>query len=479
MRVGEALQYGWKLHQNRDFAAAESVYRQVLVLDATNADAWCYLGILFYDVGRMSESAEAYGQALHWRPKFPVALSNLGNTLSALERYAEAERSIRSALELSPQYANAWTNLGAVLVKQGRLVEAEQCFQKSLELSPQNEPAHRNLGAALVRQGRLADGQRHSEAALQLNPRSEEAHRNRAIVWLLTGDWERGWKEFEWRWQCAEQTLPSFAQPMWGGEPIAQRTLLLYAEQGLGDTIQFVRYATLAKRLGARVVLQCQEPLVPLLRSFPDVDEIVPRGEPLPEFDYYLPLMSAPRVFQTRIDTVPSATPYLNAEPQRIERWRRELPHDNVHYRIAIAWQGSRQHPSDKQRSVPLSAFLPLAKDGVQLISLQKGPGTEQIGPLASQLPLVDLTERLDQDGAFLDTAAIMALSDLVISVDTALGHLAGALGARVWLALPAVPDWRWLLDRSDTPWYPTMRLFRQAEAGTWTDVFAAMAAAV
>jgi len=473
--IQQALQVGWQLQQSRDFAGAESIYQRVLTVNPGHADAWCYLGILYYDMGRYNESLSAYEQAVRIRPRFPIALSNMGNTLSALGKYAEGEASIRQALAMEPKYANAWTNLGAVLVKQGRLQESTDCFHHALELSPDSEPAHRNLGAALVRQGNLGDGERHSEAALRINPRSAEAHRNRAIVWLLTGDWERGWPEFEWRWQCAEQKMPAFWQPAWNGESLEGRRLLMFAEQGLGDTIHFLRYASLAREQGAYVIVECQKSLVPLLTSFRDLDELVPRGSPLPPFDIHVPLMSAPRLFGTRVDNVPANLPYLFAESERVDRWRDSLA-QYAGFRIGIAWQGSRDHPGDRDRSAPLESLAPLVRSGAQLISLQKGFGAEQISSASFKESIVDFGQSLDADGTFLDTAAIMKNLDLVITVDTALAHLAGALGVPVWLALSTVPDWRWLQARSDSPWYPTMRLFRQSQKGDWKNVFADMA---
>lgn len=465
----DALQIGWKLHQARDFRGAEAIYRRVLAAQPDSADAWCFLGILHYDEKHYAESIAAYQHALQLRPTFPIASSNLSNSLSALGRLDEAERAVRRALQWQPEYTTAWTNLGAILVKQGRFPEASQAFEQALALAPQNETAHRNLGAVLIRQGKLSEGTQHSEAALRLNPRSAEAHRNRAIVRLLLGDFEQGWDEYEWRWQCPDQQLPSYAQPLWQGEPLEGRTLLLHAEQGLGDTLQFVRYARLARARGGRVVLQCQAPLVPLLRSYPHLDGLVARGAALPHFDVHLPLLSAPRVCGTRLATIPADVPYLAADPQRVERWRERLAGYGP-LCVGLAWQGSRDHHADRQRSLSLAQLLPLAMPGVTFISLQKGPGSEQAAEFAGPLNLVDLGDQLDaSDGAFLDTAAVMTLLDVVITVDTAIAHLAGALAVPVWTLLPHAPDWRWLLERTDTPWYPTMRLWRQPQPDDWS----------
>ncbi len=473
--IAEALAFGWSRQQAGDLVGAESVYRQVLAAVPQNADAWCYLGIVLYDRRQFAASVDAYREAVRIRPQFPIAWSNMGNSLSALEQFAEAEASIRTALEQQPDYATAWINLGALQVKLGQVSEAADSFSQALDLAPDSEPAHRNLGAALVRQGKFAEGQKHSEAALQLNPHSAEAHRNRAIVWLLNGDWERGWQEFEWRWHCPEQSLPVSPRPLYAGEPLAGKTLLLHAEQGLGDTIHFIRYARVAQEQGARVIVETQQPLVPLLQSYPHVDLLIPRETPWPDFDYLLPMMSAPRFFGTRPENVPAQVPYLTARTELVERWRDKLPAGRP--RIGIVWQGSRSHPADRLRSLPLEALAPLAQSGASLISLQKGEGRDQLANCSFAGQLVDFGEELDAAGPFLDTAALMTLVDLVVAVDTSLAHLAGALGVPVWVALHDVPDWRWLLHRSDTPWYPTMRLFRATEAGQWQPVIAQMAA--
>jgi tetratricopeptide (TPR) repeat protein len=339
--IPQVLQLGWQRQRQGDYVGAANAYQQVLTVDPANADAWCYLGILHYELGQFQQSVQAYQQALHFRPQFPVALSNLGNTLAALRRFAEAEASLHRALELKPDYANAWSNLGAALVKQGKWQEAEQCFRQALAIAPQNEPANRNLGAVLVRQAKFEEALAYSEKALQTNPNSAEAHRNRAIVHLLLGNWEQGLDEYEWRWHCAEQSLPKFSQPAWSGEPLADKTLFLLAEQGLGDTLQFCRYARLARHRGARVVLQVQQELLPLFQHFTGADQVIGRRDPLPDFDYYLPLLSSPRAFGSQPHAVPQDVPYLAADPRRVEKWRQELP-ATAGLRVAIAWQGSR-----------------------------------------------------------------------------------------------------------------------------------------
>jgi tetratricopeptide (TPR) repeat protein len=472
--LNESLQFGWTFHQRRDYLGAEAMYRRVLDQDPRHADAWCYLGILCYDRSRYAESVDCYERAVAARPEFPVALSNMANSLGALQRYEEAEASVRRALELNPRYTTAWNNLGALLVKQGKFAEAETTFQRALELTPDSESAHRNLGAVLIRQGKFQEGSRHSEAALRLDPRNAEAHRNRAIVRLLTGDFSQGWDEYEWRFHCRDHAPSRHPQPVWQGQRLAGRTLLLYAEQGLGDTIHFLRYAELARQRGGRVIVECQPPLVPVLSTYRHLDQLVPRGEPLPALDLQLALMSAPRVFQTRLDSIPAEIPYLFAQPARVAYWKERL--DQLcrprTLRVGLVWQGSTDHHADRQRSIQLEQFLPLGQDKVQFISLQKGEGTEQLRPCADRLPVLSFPDELDEEqGPFVDTAAILSNVDVLMSIDTSVAHLAGALGVPTWLLLPISPDWRWLLDRSDSPWYPSFRLFRQTREGDWDDV--------
>jgi hypothetical protein len=335
------------------------------------------------------------------------------------------------------------------------------------------------------------------DLVLHLDPDFAQAHWNRAVVLLLLGDFERGWPEYEWRWtqpwkKSSVGTSPlspsergagarggaEYSQPLWDGSDVAGRTILLYAEQGMGDTMHFIRYAPLVKQRGGRVVVECQPPLLPLLATAGGIDALVGRGSPLPVFDFQAPLLGLSGIFRTDFTNIPTAIPYLEARSELAEQWRNTLRSSSSAFRIGIAWQGNPGFLDDWERSMPLAQFAPLAQvPGVQLISLQKGPGTEQLQvPSNAQFPLS--TFALDESaGAFMDTAAIMKSLDLVICSDSAIPHLAGALGVPVWMALPFVPDWRWLLQREDSPWYPTMRLFRQSREGDWEDVFLRIAA--
>jgi hypothetical protein len=298
------------------------------------------------------------------------------------------------------------------------------------------------------------------------------------LAFLVRGDFERGWQENEARWQCKDFNPRNFKPPRWDGGSLEGRRILLHAEQGFGDTFQFVRYARLVKEeRGGRVILWCPRPLAPLMNQCPYLDKVTIEGEKLPEFDCHLPLLSSPKLFGTTLATVPCQTPYLYAKPDLIQSWREELSYIQA-FRIGINWQGNPRYRGDRHRSIPLEQFAPLAKvPGVRLVSLQKGLGTEQIDKVAGKLSVTTLGAHRDEAaGAFMDTAAVLMNLDLIVSSDTSLVHLAGGLGVPIWIALPWAADWRWLLQREDVPWYPTMRLFRQREPGDWTEVFTRIA---
>lgn len=476
--VEEALQIGWKQHQAGDLRGAEHVYRQVLQVAPANENAWCFLGMACHDQARYDDAVQAYGRALEIRANFPVALSNLGNTLKQLGKLDEAVASCQRALQFKPDYATAYNNLGVAYVAKGELDAAKATFEKSLELMPDGVVAHSNLGAALVRQGDFAAGSARSQAALKIDPKYAEAHKNLAIVWLLLGDFERGWPEYEWRWRCPGNALPPIHQPMWDGTPLQGRTILLIAEQGLGDTLQFVRYARLLRQQGAVVIVAAQKPLLPILADSPGIDRLVEVDGAYPAFDTWAPLVSLPGLLKTTLASIPAEVPYLGADPELVQQWSQRLA-AHPGFRIGIAWQGSPDFHADRQRSIPLSSFAPLANiPGVQLFSLQKGFGSEQIAALDGQFEVIDFGDELDAtSGPFMDTAAILQNLHLVISADTSVPHLAGAMGVETWLALSLSPDWRWLLNREDSPWYPQTRLFRQQTLGDWGEVFARMAA--
>ncbi|HEV3345293.1 MAG TPA: tetratricopeptide repeat protein, partial [Pirellulales bacterium] len=432
------------------------------------------MGIAWAAKGDYERAVASYREALHIWPEYPAAHNNLGIALGHQKQFTDSIASYRRALELKPDYAEAYNNLGIALSQDGEHEEAIACFRRAIELKPEYAEAYSNLGITLTELGQLEEALASYNEALRLKPNYPDAYMNRALASLVRGDFERGWQEYESRWQCKDFKPRGFKQPQWNGEPLEGRRILLHAEQGFGDTFQFARYARLVKEeRGGMVIVWCPKPLVPLVSQCPYVDEATIEGDKLPEFDCHLPLLSLPKIFGTTLDAVPRDVPYLFAKPELIDRWREELSYIDA-FKIGINWQGNPRYRGDRHRSIPLEQFAPLASiPGVRLISLQKGLGTEQIAKVSSKCPLTELGAHRDETGgAFMDTAAILMNLDLVISSDTSLVHLAGGLGVPVWVALPWAADWRWLLERDDSPWYPTMRLFRQRELGEWEELF-------
>jgi Flp pilus assembly protein TadD len=437
----------------------------------------CYnLGNVLRELGRRDEAVERFRQAVSQRPGYAEALNNLGLALTEAGRPGEAAVLLRQAARLRPGMKEAHNNLGLALADLGRFEEAEGCYERALALDSGYAEAHVNLGSSYKERGRTEEAVACYDQALCLEPRSASARYNRALALLQQGDYARGWPEYEWRWRRPQTPPRPFRQPRWDGSPLEGRTILLWCEQGLGDTIQFVRYAALVNARGGTVVLECPARMVPLLSTCAGVDRLVAEGEALPSFDVQAPLLSLPGLLGTTLVTVPAEVPYLHAEPQRVERWRKRLE-EVQGYRVGVVWQGNPKFQWDRWRSVPLEELATLAEvEGVQLVSLQKGESVEQMRGLRRRVPVMELGEELDIEGAFLDTAAVMKCLDLVVSTDTAAAHLAGALGVPVWVPLARLADWRWGRERADTPWYPAMRLFRQGRLGDWRPLFRRMA---
>ena len=472
---------GSALSQQGQYTDAEDAYRACLRLQPDHLAALVNLGFVLGEQDRLEAARDCYEQAVRLRPDVAEAHHNLGNILRDQGQLDRALASYEQALRLRPEYGKAYINRGIALVARGDIAEALGSLERGVALKPDLADAHSSLGAALCCQLRFDEALACYDRALALNPDFAEGAWNRALIWLLLGDYERGWPGYEWRWRCKRTTpLPQFSQPRWDGGPLDGRTILLLAEQGLGDTIQFIRYAALIKARGGRVIVQCQNALLLLLSRTAGIDGLVGWGAEPPPFDVWAPLMSLPGLFHTTVKTVPVAVPYVFPDPDLVAHWRRQLAPVRG-FRIGIVWQGSPRHPWDRHRSIPLEQFEPLARmPGVRLVSLQKGAGSEQLRALAGRFPVLSLGELFNEDsGPFMDSAAVLANLDLLISVDSAPAHLSGAMGGAAWVALPYAPDWRWLLGRTDSIWYPTLRLFRQERFGDWPGVFRQMAQAL
>jgi tetratricopeptide (TPR) repeat protein len=502
------------LMKQRRLEEAVACYREVLRLESERAPVACVdLGNVLKDLGRMDDAEAAYREALRRRPAFPEALnnlgnllndrglhqeaedccreairlrpnfpephSNLGNILRGMGRPKEAEAHCREALRLRPVHLSAQINLGATLRDQGRFRDAEACYREILARHPQHAETLNNLGSLLYDQGRPEEAELQFQAALKIKPGYVGAQVNLALTLLVMGRYEEGWRHYEWRWERRKhEQHRGFAQPLWDGGDIGNQTLLIHAEQGFGDTLQFVRYAPLLARRGARVVIEAQAPLVPLLRGLQGVAEVVPMGAELSAFDLQCPLLSLPLACGTTLATIPAEVPYLVPPAERVRIWRQRLGRRRVGCRrIGVAWAGNAEYANDRNRSMPLGRLEPLlARTDCELHVVQTPIRPTDRAALDLR-PMV--TDHSTELADFADTAALLSLMDLVISVDTAVAHLAGALARPTWLLLPLSAEWRWLTQRNDSPWYPTLRLFRQPAPGDWDGVLAAVTRAL
>lgn len=456
---------------------ATACYRRALELDGSAIEARRGLGHLHLQQGQQAEAGFEFRQVLIAQPNDPDALNGLGMALAQAGQFGQAAEHFKHLTTIQPENAAALSFLGAMLGVQGHLTEAETALHRAIELNPTLPDAHANLGDVLKDQNQCAAAAESYRRAIRLQPDFADAHLNLALALLLQGRLAEGWPEFEWRWKTICKAPPHARFPLWQGEGLPRGTILLHNEQGIGDCLQLVRYAPLVRQRVGRVVVEAAPPLVELLARCPGIDRVVARGEPTGPFDVQASLMSLPGIFGTTLETIPAPRPYLAPPEDRIVVWRNELARE-PRLKVGIAWQGNPGHLRDGTRSIPLSKYAPLARiEGVQLYSLQWGPGRDQLNDPASRPSgIIDFGERL---GDFSNTAALMRNLDLVISCDSAPAHLAGALGVDVWVALAFAPDWRWLLERADSPWYPSMRLFRQTAPGDWQGVFAEIAAAL
>lgn len=447
--------------------AAIDCFKKALQARGDFFDAQLNLGNALYASGRAGEAETVYRGALLLQPASAALHNSLGVALKAQGRLDEAIREFRSALLADAKYGEAYNNLGNSLKALDDLPGAVENYRHALRMDPANASALNNLGNALQAQGDEAEALLCFEHAVELKPDFAEAHWNRAIALLLTGDYAQGWREYEWGFAAEQRPVRNFSQPRWQGADFSGQTLLVYTEQGLGDTLQFVRFLSLAKARGGRVLLECQPELLEALRCCEGVDELIPQdssGSVTEPFDLHVALMSLPVIFGVTPEMLPATVPYLQADTTRVARWRERLAGDGL--KVGIVWAGRPTHQDDRKRSCALSKFSPLlGLEWIHLFSLQKGPAASELKPMSE---VSDLAPALHD---FAETAAVIMNLDLVISVDTSVAHLAGALGKPVWVLLPCAPDWRWLLKREDSPWYPSARLFRQETAGEWEDV--------
>ncbi len=473
------------------FAESESYSRDALRLRPDDVDTLNELGVALWRQGRPAEAEAIYHQACRIEPNDFRVLTNLGLALHSQGRVDEAGESYRKALELKPDAFEAVMNLGIVLSDQGRFDEATGPLERALELRPDSADALQNVGMNLARQGRGRDAIAYFDAALKLKPEFPDAHRNLAYALLSCGEYERGWPEHEWRLKCNTREIYHVNRTFWNGDSFAGRSLLVHAEQGFGDILQFIRYAPLVKRRGGQVLLLCPAPLLRLLARCEGVDLAFDATSYVPDCHIQVPMLSLPAIFGTTIETVPAKVPYLTCDALLVEHWRTELAQairiassDTAAQSgasapggpllIGIAWQGNPSRTKDNWRSFPLEQLASIAAlPDVRLVNLQVDHGLDQLRECAGKFPVTDLLGSRKRD--FSETAALLTQLDLVITPDTAVAHLAGGLGLPVWVGLCSFGDWRYPDGGNDTPWYPTMRLFRQNKLGDWDGVFGRM----
>ena len=443
-------------------------YLNAIETDPSLTEAYFKMGALYQIMGHYDDAMNNYQRVLDLKADHLEAILNLGNVLRIKGEVDKAISMFNKAITINPDYASTYNNLGVAFKDKGDLNNAILHYKKALELDDGLAEVHNNLGMAFQDKGQFDDAEKSFRKALQLNGNLAEAHFNLSSALLLSGRLKEGWEEYEWRLKFSEFGYPS-NQTLWDGEDIKEKTLLLCAEQGFEDTIQFIRYAPLIADRKIQVLVACQKELESLLWQIKGVNRVIPFGQSLPPFDFQCHLLSLPRIFDTTLSNIPSNVPYISVRPSALRQWKDKIEDKESKLRIGIAWAGDPSHRKNHLRSLVLSDFLPLLqRKDIGFYKLQKDTYEEQKLTLNGELPIIDYSYLITD---FSDTAAFIENLDLIISVDTSVAHLAGALGKTVWTLLPYVPDWRWMLDREDSPWYPTMRLFRQPSPGDWGSV--------
>ena len=455
-------------------------YRRAIRLQPDLAEAYYNLGNALEESGRFDESVEQYYKSVSINPGFVDVYNNLGNVLKKQKKTEEALMNYQKALTLKPDFAEAFNNIGDVHRTEGRFDEAAEYCRKAIELKSSDERFYISLGNTFLGQGNFNEALEQYQKVADMKSDSADAHYNRGLVLLMKGEFEEGWREYEWRFQSKEISrdigYTNNKIPVWDGSPLNGKTILIMSEQGMGDHIQFARYIPMVKKMGGRVVFESRRGLMRLFEGYEGIDlllEEADRNKSDITPDVCVQLLCLPRIFGTTLDTIVADVPYLKVDSETIVRWKPRV--NSELFKVGLVWSGSPSHKNDRNRSCKLPDFEPLADvPGVAFYSLQKGELRDDWKKPPAGMQIEDIGKDLVD---FMDTAAVMENLDLVISVDTAVVHLAGALGKKVWTLLPFVPDWRWMLKREDTPWYPTMRLFRQPGHGDWESVMKQVAA--
>ncbi|MBZ0107197.1 MAG: tetratricopeptide repeat protein [Candidatus Scalindua rubra] len=463
---------GSALHESGKPDEAITCYERAIALNPDYAEAHNNLGTSLLEKGKSEESIICHKRAIELNPDCAETHNNLGTALMAQRKLDSAITSYKKALLLNPKYAEAHNNLGTALMAQSKFDAAIISHKKAIELKPDYAEAYNNLGTVLKGTGRPEEAIAHYRQAIELKTDYAQAHLNLAFALLLTENFKKGFQEYEWRLRLKRCIPETDRRPVWDGSYLNGKSILVYTEQGIGDSIQFVRYLPMVKEQGGYVIVECQQSLCRLLKNFVGIDEIMEKtshGKSPMQFDVQVPLLSLPGIFDTTVDSIPRNLSYIKPDPVLVSQWRAKFDNDN-NLKVGIVWAGNPKHIDDRNRSCSLNDFAHLTSiRGLTFYSLQKGLASAEANKHTMVIKIVNPDNELND---FADTAAAIENLDLVIAVDTAVAHLAGAIGKPVWTLLPFVPDWRWMLERSDSPWYPGMRLFRQTQLNDWAGVF-------
>jgi len=461
---------GIVLHDLKRYEESLKSYDEAIRLKPTYAEAYSNRGIVLHDLKRYEESVKSYDDAIRINPSYAEAHSNRGYVLRDLKRYEESLKSCDDAIRLNPAYAEAHSNRGNALHGLKRYEESLKSYDEAIRLNPGYVKVYYNRGVVFHDLRRYEESVKSYDEAIRRNPTYVDAHWNKSVLNLLFGYYDMGWAGYEWRFnvEMLSNKKRDYAQPLWSGkESLDGKKILIYAEQGLGDTIQFCRYAMLLREAGATVFLDVPGTLVSLMRTLDAGVIIVESGDLPPEFDYHCPLLSLPGACGTTLETIPHARQYLHADAEKVRYWNERLGL-KLKPRIGLAWSGNIEHIKDHLRSIALKDLLEHLPDHAEYLCLQKEIRESDRDEWSEQLKILHTADDLHD---FSDTAALIECLDLVVCVDTSVAHLAGALGKPTWVLLPCVPDWRWLLDRDDSPWYPSVKLYRQDEGREWPAV--------
>jgi len=461
----------FKYHQKGNLKEAKNIYEQILKHKPNHFDALQLLGILYGQINKKDKAIKLLELALQIKPDDAATLNNYGVILTEVNRTNDSYEVLDKATNIKPDYAEAYSNKGNTLKLLEKYDDAVKAYSKAIQLKPNYAEAYNNRGVIYKELSQMNLALKDLKKAISLKPDYPEANSTMGVTLLLTGNFSKGWEQYEWRWKDLSDpsVIRSFKQPLWDGKKsLKGKSILLYSEQGLGDTIQFSRYILLIKALGAKVILETHKELLNIVGSIDSNITIILMGQTLPHFDFQCPLLSLPLKFGTGLKNIPSPNRYIWADKRIVPKWKKKIGSQKKPL-IGLAWEGNPLHKNDYNRSILLAELIPHLPKKYEYIGLQKDIRESNLKTLKRSSMIDNL---IDNNVSMDDTAAIIENLDIVISVDTSVAHLSASMGKPTWILLPFVPDWRWLLNRNDSPWYKSVKLFRQEKRGNWELVF-------